>query len=132
MRLRPHARTQSIGEGVAGPSKVDVEDDVDGPIERLEGQTEVMWEVGSVSDGSVTEDQDRRGVGGGQNSKGERRGLLVDEEEEGEEGYRETKSKRPVTSGTEENPFADEDEGFGEYEGVGTEDLPPPDPDDKK
>lgn len=112
----------------AGPSKLDGEADDGEPSERIEGQQDVLWEVGSVSDASDSEGKERKGVGGG-DSRGERRGLLVDEEEEGEEGDRAGISKRPPAE--EANPFADE-EGFGDYEGVAKEDLPSPGSLDKR
>ena len=111
-------------DSIAGPSKLDgeVEDD-----ERREDpvapQQEVLWEVGSVSDVSVSDEKERRGVGGG-NTRGERRGLLIDEEEEAEEGEQRTILKRPRDDG---DPFVEEDEeGFGDYEGVAREDIPSP------
>ncbi len=106
-------------EGEAGASKLDEVDDEE-PAERVEGRQDVLWEVGSVSDASDTEEKERKGVGGG-NSRGERRGLLVDEEEDGEAVDRAGSSKVPAEEGG--NPFADE-EGFGDYEGVAREELP--------
>ena len=113
-----------MGEGVGGPSKLNEDDDdEDEATERAEGQKDVLWEVGSVSDTSDRDEKERRGIGGGKNSKGERRGLLVDEEEEAEERDKVGTSKRPIERVGD--PFEDA-EGFGDYEGVGAEDLPSP------
>ena len=103
-------------EGEGGPSKLDEaeEEDVDSP-DGSEGHQDVLWEVGSVSDASDAQEKERRGVGGGY-SKGERRGLLVDEEDEVEDGDRMGTSKRSRDK-AEADPFVD-GEGFGEYEGV--------------
>jgi hypothetical protein len=115
-----------MSEGKGGSSKLDDEDDEE-PVKPDDGTQDVLWEVGSLSDASDAEEKERRGVGGGKTSKGERRGLLVDEEEV-EEGDRAGSSKREGEK--EGDPFGD-DQGFGEYEGVGQEDLPP-ETEDKK
>ncbi|ORX39949.1 hypothetical protein BD324DRAFT_615617 [Kockovaella imperatae] len=84
IRLRPQMRTVSATSHKSTPSKGE-EDDIDGLGEHVSAKRDdVLWEAGSVSDGSDNEDQEkeRRGLGGG-GHRGERRGLL---DEEGEDG----------------------------------------------
>ena len=124
MRLRPHKRSDSTTEGEGGPSKFDEAEEEDvGSLEQSGGHQDVLWEVGSVSDGSDAQEKERRGVGGGY-SGGERRGLLVDEEDDAEDGDRTGTSKQSRDS-AEADPFVDE-EGFGEFEGVAKHDSPSP------
>lgn len=90
-----------------------------GEDEEEEGNKDVMWEVGSLSDddsdhGKNDEDEDgekgRKGVGGGKGYSGERRGLLVDDEED--EGSKQQEDRNPSEDKREE------EEGFGGYESV--------------
>lgn len=100
---------------------------------RGEGEEgEVMWEVGSISDSDDDDDDDgeegkdggdkRKGIGGG-NVRGERRGLLLDEDEERDgEGVSPTVAMIDVPREAERNPFADSsdmEDGYGEFEAVG-------------
>jgi hypothetical protein len=149
MRMRPHmprGRSGTPGEGGesdvngddgSGPSKAAEEGRgriVRSRSDRLGGgardgdedEREVMWEVGSISDSGDDDDgtgeggEDRRkGIGGG-DVRGERRGLLFDEEEE-ETGGPITPIARTTAAGlaeAERNPFADDQEGFGDLEAV--------------
>lgn len=140
MRPRmPRGRSGTPGEGGDG----DADDEEAGPSKSEEGRGrmkrgretegeagEVMWEVGSVSDddeddqelgGKGKEGEGRRGIGGG-DVRGERRGLLFDEEDEGGRGGSEspTATKVDVPREAERNPFADDEEGFGAFEAVST------------
>ena len=97
VRLRPRAPkfaedadSAEAGPGAgagAGPSssKRDEVDDEDEDERRP--REDVLWEVGSVSDdgteGGEGGEEKRKGIGGG-DVRGERRGLLVDDEDEGD------------------------------------------------
>lgn len=134
MRPRmPRGRSGTPGDGAdpdedgSGKSKA-AEEGRMGTRRGTGEEGEVLWEVGSVSDDEDEEqgkEGTRKGIGGG-DMRGERRGLLVDEEEaeaEGDGGSRSTATRREgealrPPSEAERNPFADED-GFGEYEGGG-------------
>ncbi|WVW83015.1 hypothetical protein I302_105031 [Kwoniella bestiolae CBS 10118] len=126
MRLRPrnHARTQSgVTDHEAGPSGKHDEDDVDALSNGEVEPRDVLWEVGSVSDTSDDEEKESKakgkGVGGMRGGTGERRGLLGDEEEdahEGEDRHSKKEKENPFVRKGEEDE--EEDDGFGEYEGV--------------
>ncbi|WVR05179.1 hypothetical protein IAU60_002191 [Kwoniella sp. DSM 27419] len=123
MRMHPrsHAR-QALGAGTEPASKKYDHDDVDALDEGSSGAQDVLWEVGSVSDASDVDDGEKegkgKGVGGLHGGSGERRGLLGDEEEDLHEG---TDGKSPVRE--KRNPFREDEDGFGEYEGVTHEDA---------
>jgi hypothetical protein len=135
----PRGRSGTPGEGGDG----DADDEEAGASKFEEGRGrmkrgretegeagEVMWEVGSVSDDDDDDveggkDEEgaggRRGIGGG-DVRGERRGWLFDEEDERGRGGSEspTATKVEVPREAERNPFADDGEGFGEFEAVST------------
>lgn len=154
VRMRPRMPLGRSASGLgAGPSEGREHDDDNeaaGPSKlhkAEEGRStgEVMWEVGSVSDDDDDDDVakgeegegERRGIGGG-NVRGERRGLLIDEPEDGDaevdtplgrgekdsgargdlpqKGNPDSGSSVEIPSEAERNPFA-EDDGFGEFEG---------------
>lgn len=97
IRMRP----RPVG-GQSAPRK-----DTDSDAER--GENEVMWEVGSASE-SENEDEDAgKGVGGVKDSRGERGGLLLVEDE-----Y-EPVSPRPPPRRMSSRVDEDEDEAFGGF-----------------
>jgi hypothetical protein len=129
MRLRPqrHKHSSQDIESTSQPSKYD---DVDALNSGRRGDgDEVMWEVGSVSDGSDDGANDKgekagNGVGGIRGGRGERRGLLGDDEDEADDagGGGSGSSKRADGDG----PFGDTqevDDSFGEYKGVGGDEV---------
>lgn len=156
LRLRPKRGQRDQGdEGTddAGPSSPSLGRGLgaagaDGEGEHARGENggpggkgDVLWEVGSVSDESGSQngdakrgddedegkEEERRGVGGGKGSRGERRGLL-DEEGDGEadidmdrsRGSRLRATPTPGLEEVERNPFAepeDADESFGDFPG---------------
>lgn len=127
MRLRPRTPKSEMdaennGEA-AGPSAYLHKEEEDEEYEGVSGPGNVLWEVGSVSDHSGDEhegeeERSGKGVGGVKGGTGERRGLLGEEEQNVHEGEdKEGEDKKGATR----NPFDDEDDGFGEYEGVNVE-----------
>nr|XP_018263783.1 uncharacterized protein I303_03656 [Kwoniella dejecticola CBS 10117]OBR85941.1 hypothetical protein I303_03656 [Kwoniella dejecticola CBS 10117] len=151
MRLRPrshartpsqagiHDRTAGEGEGEGGPSSKYEGDDIHALSDGVLEPRDVLWEVGSVSDASDEEDKENekekgKGVGGMRGGTGERRGLLGDEEEDLHEGEDHNASHRDRASANrgKDNPFADgykaeageDEDAFGDYEGVEHEDVP--------
>ncbi|WVO22008.1 uncharacterized protein IAS62_003328 [Cryptococcus decagattii] len=127
MRLRPRTPKSEMdaennGEA-AGPSAYLHKEEEDEEYEGVSGPGNVLWEVGSVSDHSGDEhegeeERSGKGVGGVKGGTGERRGLLGEEEQDVHEGEdKEGEDKKGETR----NPFDDEDDGFGEYEGVNVE-----------
>jgi len=106
IRVRPRARAKPLPDDRS-------------PIENGDGSTngqkrdDVLWEVGSASDGDDEEEEKRRGVDQGKRGQGERKGLLGDEEDHEIEGDGGESSARPGR-----DPFADEEDDFGGYEGV--------------
>ncbi|WWC89967.1 uncharacterized protein L201_004896 [Kwoniella dendrophila CBS 6074] len=151
MRLRPrsHARTQSgitDPESAAGgtPKKKYDQDDIDALSDGGEGgePRDVLWEVGSVSDDDSDRDLDRddeekkekkgKGVGGLRGGTGERRGLLGDEEEDLHEGedhhdrridHHQQQQKNPFEERNVHKEENDEEDVFGDYEGVEHDDV---------
>lgn len=130
--MRPHTRAKSFvsdTDGEAGPSKLSREESEEVLVNEPrrgngKGKEDVLWEVGSVSDGSDTGDQGEketgtRGVGATKGGGGERRGLLDEEEGIDEGGDGQGQGIRSAGR----NPFADgreveDEDGFGEYEAV--------------
>ncbi|KAL0250399.1 hypothetical protein I308_102572 [Cryptococcus tetragattii IND107] len=127
MRLRPRTPKSEMDAGnngeAAGPSAYLHKEEEDEEYEGVSGPGNVLWEVGSVSDHSGDEhegEEERtgKGVGGVKGGTGERRGLLGEEEQDVHEGEdKEGEDKKGATR----NPFDDEEDGFGEYEGVNVE-----------
>lgn len=119
MRLNPRSRIVSKQSNIDGED--DERDDGGPSSSRSPKRDEVMWEVGSDSDDDDEgvdkgegEDSQRRGLGesSGQ-GRGERRGLLDDDDaERGEAG-----GAADETADLKKTE-ADDEEGFGDYQAV--------------
>lgn len=76
------------------------------------GESEVMWEVGSASDSEDEDDkEENKGVGGTKDSRGERGGLLLVEDEYDAAPV----SPRPLARRMSSRLDEDEDEAFGGF-----------------
>ncbi|EIW69442.1 hypothetical protein TREMEDRAFT_43986 [Tremella mesenterica DSM 1558] len=111
MRLNPRTRGSRNVSGDTNPFKGGDDETADEDADRP--KEDVLWEVGSLSDTSDNEEDKRKGIGGG-SSGGERRGLLYDDEgEEVDESVQKTSAKGDGNG--------QDDEVYGEYEGVQSE-----------
>lgn len=106
IRLRPQPQMRTVSgtsnKSTQAKGEDDEVDDLGEPVEPR--RSDILWEVGSVSDDSDKgdEESERKGLGGGGGQRGEQRGLL---DVEGEEGAGEPSKRK-------------EEDDFGEYEGV--------------
>jgi hypothetical protein len=115
MRLNPRSRVVSKQSETGEGGDQDEDEERGSPV--LPKRDEVMWEVGSVSDdedadGSKEQPGKPQGLGEGSGrGQGERRGLLDEDELDGDIDGDKGKVGHDRRS--------DEDEDFGEYEAVG-------------